>query len=45
MGYDGPITPEPFSKRINEVAAQDATKAGKMIAEYMDKLWKAAGLS
>jgi sugar phosphate isomerase/epimerase len=45
MGYDGPITPEPFSKRINEVAAKDASAAGKMIAEYMGKLWKAAGLS
>ena len=45
MGYDGPITPEPFSKRINEVAAQDPTKAGQMIAEYMGKLWQAAGLS
>lgn len=44
MGYDGPITPEPFSKRINELAAKDTMAAGKLIAEYMDKLWKAAGL-
>ncbi|MBN1933375.1 MAG: sugar phosphate isomerase/epimerase [Anaerolineae bacterium] len=44
MGYDGPVTPEPFSKRINELAAQDTLAAGKLIAECMDKMWKAAGL-
>jgi sugar phosphate isomerase/epimerase len=45
MGYDGPVTPEPFSKRINELAAQDTLAAGKLIAEYVDKLWRAAGLA
>ena len=44
MGYDGPVTPEPFSKRINELAAQDAMAAGELIADYMARLWKAAGL-
>ncbi len=44
LGYDGPITPEPFSKRINDVAAQDALAAGLLIAEYMKRLWQAAGL-
>ncbi len=44
LGYDGPITPEPFSKRINDVAAQDALAAGLLIAEYMRRLWRAAGL-
>lgn len=44
MGYDGPVTPEPFSKRINELAAKDKLAAGKLLAGYMDQLWKAAGL-
>jgi sugar phosphate isomerase/epimerase len=44
MGYDGPVTPEPFSKRINELAAKDTMAAGKLIADYMDKLWRAAGV-
>ncbi len=45
MGYDGPVTPEPFSKRINDLAARDALAAGKLIAEYMDQMWRAAGLA
>jgi sugar phosphate isomerase/epimerase len=44
MGYDGPVTPEPFSRRINELAARDASAAGMLIAECMDAAWKAAGL-
>ncbi|MBN1579440.1 MAG: sugar phosphate isomerase/epimerase [Anaerolineae bacterium] len=45
MGYDGPVTPEPFSKRINELAAEDTMAAGKLIADYMGKMWNAAGLT
>ncbi|MFH1084271.1 MAG: sugar phosphate isomerase/epimerase family protein [Chloroflexota bacterium] len=44
MGYDGPITPEPFSQRANELAAQNPLAAAQLVAEYMDKLWRAAGL-
>ena len=43
MGYDGPVTPEPFSKRIN--AIDDPLEAAKLAASYMDELWKAGGLS
>ncbi len=43
MGYDGPVTPEPFSKRIN--AIEDPLEAAKLAAFYMDKLWQASGLS
>jgi sugar phosphate isomerase/epimerase len=43
MDYDGPITPEPFSKRINALAVEDRLAAGNLIADYMDKMWKAAG--
>ena len=42
MGYDGPVTPEPFSKRIN--AIDDPVEAARLAAVYMDKLWKAGGL-
>ena len=43
MGYDGPVTPEPFSKRIN--AIEDPVEAAKLAAHYMDLLWQAGGLS
>ena len=35
-GYDGPVTPEPFSKRVNDMAPQDALRA---TAESMNKVW------
>ena len=43
MGYDGPVTPEPFSARIN--AIEDPLEAASLAAEYMKKLWAGAGLS
>jgi len=43
MGYNGPVTPEPFSKRIN--AIEDPLEAAKLAAHYMDLLWKAGGLT
>ncbi len=43
MGYDGPVTPEPFSARIN--AIEDPVEAASLAAEYMRKLWATAGLS
>lgn len=42
LGYDGPVTPEPFSARVNALA--EPLEACKLTAEYMDKLWKAGGL-
>jgi sugar phosphate isomerase/epimerase len=42
MNYEGPVTPEPFSKRIN--AIEDPLEAAKLAAFYMDKMWQAAGL-
>jgi sugar phosphate isomerase/epimerase len=44
MDYDGPVTPEPFSQRTNELATQDPLKAAQLVAEHMDKMWAAAGL-
>ena len=39
-GYDGPVTIEPFSKRVNEMAPQDALRT---TAEAMNKVWGALG--
>jgi sugar phosphate isomerase/epimerase len=39
MGYDGPVMPEPFSKRVNDIAAADPLAAAKIAAESMVKLW------
>jgi sugar phosphate isomerase/epimerase len=41
IGYDGPVTPEPFSKRVNEMAPEDALRT---TAESMQKVWAAAGV-
>ena len=42
LGYDGPVTPEPFSARIN--AIEDPLEAARETAHYMERLWAAAGL-
>ena len=41
IGYDGPVTVEPFSAKINAMAPQDAAKTA---AESLDKVWEQAGL-
>ena len=43
LGYDGPVTPEPFSKRVN--AIEDPLEAAQLTADYMNRLWEAAGLA
>jgi sugar phosphate isomerase/epimerase len=43
MGYDGPVMPEPFSQRINDLAATDPDSAAREAARSMDALWGAAG--
>lgn len=43
IGYDGPVTPEPFSKRVNAIS--DPLEAAQLTANYMDKLWQASGLA
>jgi len=40
--YDGPVTPEPFSKRVNAMPAEDAVRE---TGESMRKAWKAADLA
>ena len=44
MGYDGPVMPEPFSQRINDLAATDPDAAAREAARSMDALWRAAGI-
>ena len=43
LGYDGPVTPEPFSARIN--AIEDPQEAAGLTADSMDRLWEVAGLA
>jgi len=43
LGYDGPVTPEPFSKRIH--AMEDPREAAAETAKYMARLWEVGGLA
>jgi sugar phosphate isomerase/epimerase len=45
LGYDGPVTTEPFNQRINEVAARDPQAAAQEVSAAMDRLWAAAGVT
>jgi sugar phosphate isomerase/epimerase len=45
MAYDGPVMPEPFSQRINDLAVSDPAAAAREAARSMDALWQAAGLT
>ncbi|MFO7167250.1 MAG: sugar phosphate isomerase/epimerase family protein [Chloroflexota bacterium] len=42
IGYDGPVTPEPFEKRLAE---QPAERSAREASESMRNLWRAAGLA
>jgi sugar phosphate isomerase/epimerase len=37
IGYDGPVTPEPFDKSLAEMPVQEAAKK---VGKSMDKVWK-----
>ena len=41
IGYEGPVTPEPFSQRVRELPAEEAVKE---TGAGLDKAWRAAGL-
>ncbi len=41
IGYDGPVTPEPFSKRVNALPPEEAVR---VTGEAMRRAWQAAGL-
>ena len=42
MGYDGPVTAEPFSARVNALSPQDALRE---TADAMRKAWDSAGIA
>jgi sugar phosphate isomerase/epimerase len=42
IGYDGPVTPEPFKK---ELGALPADEAARRVSDSMNKAWKIAGLA
>ncbi len=44
LGYDGPVTPEPFSKRLVDLASVDPLGAVRAAKDSMDALWKVASL-
>jgi sugar phosphate isomerase/epimerase len=44
LGYDGPVTTEPFNKPLNEIAAQDPAAAASKVSAAMDQLWIESGL-
>jgi sugar phosphate isomerase/epimerase len=41
IGYDGPVTVEPFSQRLREMAVSDAVAA---TAEAVQKVWPLSGV-
>ncbi|CAA9579834.1 MAG: hypothetical protein AVDCRST_MAG49-4667 [uncultured Thermomicrobiales bacterium] len=45
MGYDGPVTPEPFSRGLADLAATDPAAAARQAGKAMATLWQAAGLT
>ncbi len=45
VGYDGPVAPEPFSQRLDDLAATDPASAARAAARSMDALWRAADLA
>lgn len=44
IGYEGPVTTEPFNKRINELASTDPEAAAREVSTAMDQLWTQSGL-
>ena len=41
IGYDGPVTPEPFSQRVRELPADEAARE---TGAALDRAWREAGL-
>ena len=39
LGYDGPVMPEPFSQRVNDLAAHDPLAAAREASRAMAALW------
>ncbi|MEM1607330.1 MAG: sugar phosphate isomerase/epimerase [Candidatus Bathyarchaeia archaeon] len=41
IGYEGPVTPEPFSEKVNRMKPEDAVK---VTGEALKSVWRRAGL-
>lgn len=44
LGYDGPVTTEPFIQCINAIAAEDPHAAAREVSQAMDRLWQLSEL-
>jgi sugar phosphate isomerase/epimerase len=42
IGYDGPVTPEPFSRKLKEMSVVEAVK---LTGKSLDRVWEEAGIS
>jgi len=42
IGYDGPVTPEPFSGKLKEMTVVEAVK---LTGKHLDEVWEEAGIS
>jgi sugar phosphate isomerase/epimerase len=42
IGYDGPVTPEPFSEKVSRMKPEEAVK---VTGEALKRVWRTAGLS
>jgi len=40
LGYDGPVTAEPFSQQVRAAAEQDPLAAARMTSQALDAVWK-----
>jgi sugar phosphate isomerase/epimerase len=45
IGFAGPVMPEPFSARLNAIAADDPVAAARELGDSMQRLWDLAELS
>ena len=45
LGYDGPVTTEPFNQALNTLAAEDPQAAAQKVSVAMDELWRESGLA
>lgn len=44
IGYDGPVTVEPFNQRLREIAAADPLEAARLTSRSLDQVFAEAGL-
>jgi sugar phosphate isomerase/epimerase len=44
IGYDGPVTVEPFDRPLNEEAAREPRSAAATTSESLTRLWEVSGL-